>query len=49
MDNGRWMSDAITNQDGKIILITGAKGATVIMAVRNLEKGIIAVSYKKQE
>lgn len=58
MNNGGWKSYKIINQDGGIILITGAnsglgleastilssKGAKVIMAVRNLEKGKEAVS-----
>jgi NAD(P)-dependent dehydrogenase (short-subunit alcohol dehydrogenase family) len=58
MDKGGWKSDKITNQDGKIILITGAnsgfgleassilcaKGSKIIVAVRNLEKGKVAVS-----
>jgi NAD(P)-dependent dehydrogenase (short-subunit alcohol dehydrogenase family) len=63
MDNGGWKSEKITNQDGKIILITGAnsglgleastilsaKGAKIIMAVRNLEKGKEAVSKIKSK
>lgn len=58
MDHGRWTSERIADQEGKIIVITGAnsglgleastvlsaKGAKVIMAVRNLEKGTDAVS-----
>lgn len=63
MDHSQWDSEKITNQDGKIILITGAnsglgleastilstKGAKVIMAVRNLEKGNEAVSKIKSK
>ncbi|MFB9324690.1 SDR family NAD(P)-dependent oxidoreductase [Paenibacillus aurantiacus] len=58
MNRGGWNAERITDQAGKIIVITGAssglgleastvlsaKGAKVIMAVRNLEKGKVAVS-----
>ncbi|MBB3113722.1 NAD(P)-dependent dehydrogenase (short-subunit alcohol dehydrogenase family) [Paenibacillus phyllosphaerae] len=58
MDHGGWKSERITDQGGKIIIVTGAnsglgleastvlsaKGAKIIMAVRDLEKGKAAVS-----
>ena len=53
MSKSKWNSDNIPNQNGRVVIITGAtsglgkeatkvlasKGATVVMAVRNTNKG----------
>lgn len=62
MAKSQWDNSNIPNQEGKIVIITGAtsglgkqatkvlaeKGATVIMAVRNIEKGKKVVQEIKQ-
>ncbi len=62
MSNKKWDVSDIPNQNGKVVIITGAtsglgkeatkvlagKNATVIMAVRNIEKGAIVVQEIKK-